>query len=78
MGVALTTWEVMDDRAHMLGVLAEVFAEVGSDHALIGGIAVGYHGRLLATVDVDVLVPRRKIGPIVKALEVTRSRAARA
>jgi hypothetical protein len=68
MGVALTTWEVMDQRAQMLAVLSEIFAEVGSDHTLVGGIAVGYHGRLRATVDVDVLVPQRKIGRIQKAL----------
>lgn len=38
-------------------------------HVLIGGLAVGYHGRLRATVDVDLLVPRKKLGPIAKALE---------
>jgi hypothetical protein len=69
MGVALTTWEVMDQRARMLAVLSDVFAEIGSEHALVGGLAVGYHARMRATVDVDVLVPRRKIGRIARALE---------
>ncbi len=69
MGVALTTWEVMDERARMVAVLTDVFREVGADHCLIGGIAVGYHGRPRATVDVDMLVPRRKIGRIARALE---------
>src|SRR5690348_12737457 len=69
MGVALTTWEVMDERAQMLGVLMEVCAEVGSKHALIGGIAVGYHSRVRATVDVDLLVPKAKMGKLAKSLE---------
>jgi hypothetical protein len=62
------TLEVMDERARMLAELSEVLAEVGSDHALVGGIAVGYYGRLRATVDVDLLVPRRKLGRISRAL----------
>ena len=44
-----------------------ILAEVGSDHALIGGIAVGYHGRLRATVDVDMLVPRDKLASLATA-----------
>lgn len=69
MGVVLTTWEVMDERAKMIGVLTEVFEEVGADHCLVGGIAVGYHAQPRATVDVDMLVPRRKAGRIARALE---------
>ncbi len=42
--------------------------EVGSDHVVIGGIAVGYHGRLRATVDVDMLVPRDKLEALAQAL----------
>lgn len=68
-GVALTTWEVMDERAAMLSVLTEVLAQVEADAVLVGGLAVGYHGRLRATIDVDLLVPKRKMGRIVKALE---------
>ncbi len=69
MGVALTTWEIMDDRARMIEVLTDVFEEVGTDHCLVGGIAVGYHAQPRATVDVDMLVPRRKAGRIARALE---------
>lgn len=68
VGVALTTYEVMDERTRMLAVLLEVFAEVGSEHCIIGGIAVGYHGRLRATVDVDMLVPKQKLGRIADRL----------
>jgi hypothetical protein len=45
----------------MLAELSAILVEVGSDHALIGGLAVGYHGRLRATIDVDMLVPRAKL-----------------
>ena len=45
-----------------------ILAEVGSDHAVIGGIAVGYHGRLRATADVDLLVPRGKLDSLADAL----------
>jgi hypothetical protein len=69
VGVALTTYEVMDERAKMLGVLLDVFDEVGAEHCLIGGIAVGYHGRVRATVDVDMLVPKRKLAGILAALD---------
>lgn len=58
----------MDERAEMLGVLLDVFDEVGAEHCLIGGIAVGYHSRVRATVDVDMLVPKRKLGGILTAL----------
>jgi hypothetical protein len=69
VGVALTTYEVMDERAAMLGVLLDVFAETKAEHCLVGGIAVGYHSRPRATVDVDMLVPKRKIASVVKAME---------
>lgn len=59
----------MDDRAKMLDELRGVLAEVGADHALVGGLAVGYHGRERATVEVDLLVPRRKLAGIARALE---------
>jgi hypothetical protein len=50
-GVAYHALETLDDRARTLAELSVIF---GSAHALIGGIAVGYHGRLRATVDVDL------------------------
>ena len=58
----------MNERAQTLGELSTILAEVGSDHAVIGGIAVGYHGRLRATVDVDMLVPRAKLEDLAHAL----------
>jgi hypothetical protein len=58
----------MNERAQTLGELSTILAEVGSDHAVIGGIAVGYHGRLRATVDVDLLVPRAKLEALAHAL----------
>ena len=61
--------EVMDDRARMLSELRGVLAEVGSDHALVGGLAVGHHGRQRATIDVGLLVPRAKLRHIGTALE---------
>ncbi len=67
--VVKTYYEVMDDRAEMLGHLKSVLEEVGADHALIGGIAAGFHGRPRATIDVDFLVPGRKLAPLARALE---------
>ena len=69
MRVALHTYEVMDERAEMLGVLTTVLAEVGAAHCLIGGIAVGYHARLRATVDVDLLISGRKTRRVEAALQ---------
>lgn len=67
-GIAYHPLETLDLRARTLAELSVILAEVGSDHALIGGIAVGYHGRLRATVDVDLLVPRSKLEPLAHAL----------
>jgi len=67
-GVAYHPLETLDERARTLAELSVILAEVGSDHAVIGGIAVGYHGRLRATVDVDMLVPRGKLGSLAHAL----------
>jgi hypothetical protein len=69
LGVAYHPLETLDERARMLAELSEILTEVGSDHALIGGIAVGYHGRLRATVDVDLLVPRKKLASLARALQ---------
>ena len=68
LGVAYHPLETMDERARTLAELSVILAEVGSDHAVVGGIAVGYHGRLRATVDVDMLVPRRKLKSLARAL----------
>jgi len=69
LGVAYHPLETLDDRAQTLAELSEILTEVGSDHALIGGIAVGYHGRLRATVDVDMLVPRAKLDSLARAFQ---------
>jgi hypothetical protein len=66
--VAYHPLETMDERARTLAELSVILEEVGSDHAVIGGIAVGYHGRLRATVDVDMLVPRGKLASLAHAL----------
>jgi hypothetical protein len=68
LGVAYHPLETLEERARTLGELSAIFVEIGSDHALIGGIAVGFHGRLRATVDVDLLVPREKLEPLAHAL----------
>lgn len=67
-GVAYHPLETLNERARTLAELSVILAEVGSDHAVIGGIAVGYHGRLRATVDVDMLVPRGKLDALAYAL----------
>ena len=59
--------ETLEARARTLAELAEIFAEVGADHALIGGIAVGYHARKRATEDVDMLVPRSRLDALADA-----------
>jgi hypothetical protein len=69
LGVAYHPLETLDERARTLAELSVILAEVGSDHAVIGGIAVGYHGRLRATVDVDLLVPRGKLESLASALQ---------
>lgn len=68
-GVAYHPLQTLDDRARTLAELSEILTEVGSEHALVGGIAVGYHGRLRATVDVDMLVPRTKLASLAHAFE---------
>jgi hypothetical protein len=49
--------------------LADLLASLSAaraDHVLIGGLAAGYWGKPRATVDVDMLIPKRA-GPKVKA-----------
>lgn len=67
-GVVYHPYETLDDRARTLAELSEILDEIGSEHVLIGGLAVGYHGRLRATVDVDMLVPREKLAALAAAL----------
>ncbi len=62
-----TVAEIMDDRARTLADLVVILEEVGSEHALVGGLAVGFHGRA-ATIDVDLLVPLGKLAGLSRAL----------
>jgi hypothetical protein len=59
----------MDERARTLAELGVVFGEVGAEHALVGGLAAGHHGRTRATIDVDMLVPGAKLRPLASAFE---------
>jgi hypothetical protein len=62
-------YEIMDDRARTLAELKVILTAVGSDHALVGGLAAGHHGRERATIDVDLLVPGKRLAPLAQALE---------
>ena len=59
--------EVMDDRARDLQAMLYILQDVGANYVLIGGLAVGYHGRPRATIDVDMLVPSRFLKRITAA-----------
>ena len=59
----------MEERAKTLRELVDVLTAVGSDHVLIGGLAVGYHGRPRATLDIDLLIPGKKLIDVREALE---------
>jgi hypothetical protein len=61
--------EILDERARTLRELTDVLAAVGSEHVLIGGLAVGFHGRPRATLDVDLLVPGKSLVDVREALE---------
>ena len=53
-------------------VLADLLASLtvaGSTHTLIGGLAAGYYGKARATVDVDMLIPRRAAKAVRAELE---------
>jgi hypothetical protein len=61
--------EILEERAQTLRELVDILAAVGSDHVLIGGLAVGYHGRPRATLDIDLLIPGKKLVEVREALE---------
>jgi len=61
--------DVMDARARTLADLQSILREVGSEHALVGGLVAGFYGRPRATIDVDLLVPKNKLSKIAAALE---------
>jgi hypothetical protein len=67
LGVARHFTEIMDEREQSLQEINSILLGVGVDHVLIGGLAVGYHGRERATLDVDMLVPRRALKKLATA-----------
>src|SRR5262249_37051383 len=53
-------------------VLADLLASLTATqatHTLIGGLAAGYHGKARATVDVDMLIPKRAAKAVREELE---------
>lgn len=61
--------ELMDKNKRTLAALLDALTEVGARHALIGGLVAGYYGKGRATVDVDLLVPKRFMKRLRAALE---------
>ncbi len=61
--------EAMEHNAEVLIDLLAALAEAESDFVVIGGLAAGYHGRVRATIDVDLLVPKRKLARIAAAMK---------
>jgi hypothetical protein len=61
--------EILDERAKTLREVGDVLSAVSSDHVLIGGLAVGYHGRPRATLDIDLLIPGKKLLDVRAGLE---------
>lgn len=61
--------ELMDKNKRTLAALLDALAEVGARHALIGGLVAGYYGKGRATVDVNLLVPKRFMKRLQAALE---------
>ncbi len=51
--------EFLEKNTRTLAALLDALTEVGAKHALIGGLVAGYYGKGRATVDVDLLVPKR-------------------
>ena len=59
----------MGERAKTLREVVDVLTAVGAEHVLIGGLAVGYHGRIRATLDIDLLIPGKSLLDVRSALE---------
>jgi hypothetical protein len=66
-GVARHLYEIMDERAGTLQEIDLLLGGVKAERVLIGGLAVGFHGRERGTKDVDMLVRRRALKPIAAA-----------
>lgn len=59
----------MEENARALADVLAVLKKTGSSHVLVGGLAAGFYGRVRATIDVDMLIPRSKKVAIAKELE---------
>jgi hypothetical protein len=51
--------EAMADNKRTLADLLLSLDSAGASHVLIGGLVAGYYGKPRATVDVDMLIPKR-------------------
>ncbi len=61
----------MTNNTRTLTDLLAILGELGAEYVVIGGLAAGFHGRVRATVDVNLLVHRshlKKIGAALEAL----------
>jgi hypothetical protein len=61
--------DAMTNNSHVLADLLAALKEADSEYCLIGGLVAGYHGRLRATVDVDMLVPKNRIKRVSAAMK---------
>jgi hypothetical protein len=64
--------EIMADNKKVLADLVEILRADGIKYALVGGLVAGLYGKERATVDVDLLVPRRAMDHL--AGEIARRR----
>jgi hypothetical protein len=62
----------MSDNKKVLADLVDVLAGAGVKYALVGGLVAGLYGKERATVDVDLLVPRRAMEPLARDLASRR------
>jgi hypothetical protein len=61
--------DILGEREKTLRELVDVLTAVGAEHVLIGGLAVGFHGRVRATLDIDLLIPGKSLIDVRAALE---------
>lgn len=59
----------MSNNKRVLTDLLASLAAAGATHTLIGGLAAGYYGKARATVDVDMLIPKRAAKAVRAELE---------
>ena len=61
--------DAMLSNAAVLADLLAALEEVGAEYVVVGGLAAGYHGRVRATIDVDLLVPKRRLKRLGAAMK---------